>query len=42
MVTLLLAFFHSQSNNKDFRPEVLYLGTIIIDVTWIQALSKFL
>lgn len=42
MVTLLLAFFHSMSSNKDFQPTVLYLGTVLIDLVWIEGLTKTL
>ncbi len=31
-MTIILAFLHAMSSNKDFQPDMLYLGTFMIDM----------
>lgn len=38
MITLALLIAHSRSKNTRFQPEVLYLGTFILDLCLIDAL----
>ena len=39
MLTILLAIAHASSANENFRPELLYLGTLYVDVVLIKALT---
>lgn len=39
MFTILLALAHSRSTNPNFKPELMYIGTFIIDVNLISALA---
>lgn len=37
MTTILLAIIHAFGSNKDFQPELLYVGTVAIDLVLIEA-----
>lgn len=37
-MTILLALFHAFTRNSSFRPELLYVGTFIIDISLIKGL----
>lgn len=42
MTTAILACAHAFSNNKNFQPSLLYLGTFIIDLNLAEAFVRWL
>jgi len=42
MITLILAAIHGFATNKDFRPDILYFGTIILDIALIVEVGPLL
>lgn len=41
MLTIMLACVHAFSKNDKFRPDLLYFGTFIIDITFVETVAKF-
>lgn len=39
-MTIILAVAHAFSVNKNFQPTLLYLGTFLIDMTFLDLLMK--
>jgi len=39
-MTIILAVAHAFSTNKNFQPTLLYLGTFLIDMTFLELLLK--
>jgi len=39
-MTVLLALIHAHRTNPTFKPELLYFGTFLIDLTLIEVLLK--
>jgi len=40
MLTIILAIAHSRSKNENFNPELLYVGTFIIDYMAVASIPR--